>query len=67
MWISLTLLTELRKRAVAIRLLYVSGSLEPSKEFVKEAVAAIQKGRKCNAQHQKLMDQAAERLQAVEN
>ena len=63
---ALTLLTEMQKRTVAIRLLKLSGRIESVKAFVRDAVKASQQGKKCSPEHQKLLEHAAERLEAVE-
>ena len=65
-WAALTLLTEIRHRVVAIRMLNLTGTLAKCQEATATAHAAATQGRRLTPAQAKLADEAAERLARLE-
>jgi RNase P/RNase MRP subunit POP5 len=65
-WCSLTLLTEIRHRVVAIRLLHLTGRMESCKEAGKLCENAAIKGLRLSEKQMKLHSEAVERLELME-
>lgn len=65
-WAALTLLTEIRHRVVALRMLHLTGALASCREAAATCHAAAVADRRLTNQQAKLAEEAAERLQRLE-
>lgn len=65
-WAALTLMTEIRHRVVAVRMLHLTGTVTSCQEAAERCHAAEVVDRRLTPQQAKLADEAAERLKRLE-
>lgn len=66
LWAAVTLVTEVRHRVLAIRMLHLTGTVAKCQEAAEAAHAAATEGRRLTPAQAKLSEEAAQRLARLE-